>query len=817
MSELTECSQWSTEEGDLDQIDKQVQLVSTSSDSQSISSHTKDDINKMDVAIEATETKNAIDSSRQSNNSCDNLIMEQENLNKIDLGKSKLHMSCNDLLMVPVENKFDIRYPKTSTPPGDTQTKKLNFKRSASCTSLITGEKSNTRRKYDHVQSKVKQYFKNHSNKTDSSLPPKPKSPKNIIEIIEKPNKSPDKAEYLEEINKRLTRELDEKNAILTKLQENYEQLLFKYAEAQNRIDQLRFKAINGSSENTSRSGFKPKSARTSIRIPLNSFYNTNDFTDGKEEVGDVKCQKAIVAPFMKSNDENKSDCDGTGIINRPSSLPIETNLKVVERDALKAATPTDSEGVSSVITSMSGHSKILNTLDEENDKKSEVLQYQTSEFILEDNLASNDPFDKVKNWQNSLPPLELIETPDTTLYDVPQNLDQEVSPSTNYNEISPCSNVNKNPHIDDTFPYWHEKGAELHRSRSDYQKNKVLSQAVMKKYLRTLSLPGSLTKRNLMSIIYKRKNHHTIDLSDQMRSDYNEEMKIYQNNENQISSPKMKPNNDIPSSCIIQRRKKKPPLLRCSSLPAYDYDSPKSGSGRNPGLYIPPLDLDNLTLSDDESSPQMEYDLSKSNVNTSPSFITSHGGSMECSFQTFQSGNSNKATISEYSDSQFVRPTRPIFHKSTSITPDRSKIDFLNSEPAKICSPDCDMYRGEDKSKLDSKNWCNVCGETISIRSPSQNFPYRSNSFQSVQEIKDPIAKSSIRHTRYPFNRSVSFNSENNSPNYCFHEDGGKNISPYEERKSNDSLEKFDIYANNLKARSQVIMKALTAHVNNS
>lgn len=760
MSELTECS---TEE-DLDQIDKQVQLVSTSSDS----SHIKDDNhNKMDVE----EEKGAIDTSRQSNDSYDSL-------NKTDL-KPKLHNSCNDLFMVPVDTKFDIKYPKTNQVESS-QNKKNNFKRSASCMSLISGEKANPRRKYDHVQSKVKQYFKNHSvNKPD--IPPvKPtKSPKNIIE-----DKPVNKEEYLEEINKRLTRELDEKNAILTKLQENYEQLLFKYAEAQNRIDQLRFKAINGSAENTSRSGFKPKSSRTSIRIPLNSFYGS-DFPENKEEEG--KCQKAIVAPFMKNNEcEKKSE-----IVNRPCSLPIDSNLKVVEREGLKATTPTDSEGVSSVITSMSGHSKILNTLDEENDKKSK-LQYQNPDFILEDNSVASDPFDKVKNWQNSLPPLEQIETPDQTLYDVPQG--QDISPSTNYNEISPC-NVNKNPLIDDTFPCWHEKGPELHRSRSDYQKNKAISQAVMKKYLRTLSLPGSLTRRNLMSIIYKRKNHHTIDASaSPMRSDFNEEeLKNYQNNEN---SPKIMPKDDIPSSCIIQHRRKKPPLLRCSSLPAYDYDSPKSGSAKNPGLYIPPLDLDNLTLSDDESSPQLDCYLSKSNLNTSPSFLTSR--SMDCSFQTLQSG---KATISDFSDSQFVRPSRPLFKPS--------KLDFLNSE--NICSPGCDMYRG-GKFNKDSKNWCNVCGETIS----GQNFPYRSNSFQSVQEIKDPIAKSSIRRTRHPFNRSVSFNSENNSPSYCFHNEEAKMFSPCRER-SNDSLEKFDIYANNLKARSQVIMKALTAHVNNS
>jgi len=489
----------------------------------------------------------------------------------------------------------------------------------------------------------------------------KQKAPKKDIPVSSK-------EEYLQEINDRLMREVEEKNALLLQLQENYEHLLLKYAEAQNKIDNLRF--------------------RNSINEEVN------------DEADNKLCMRNLETPHIYSRKTiekkiSRRFTDPETKIDRPATLAVDRSLV---KDMLKAVTPTDSEGVDSVVTSMSGHSKIINDLDENNDNTKPSLKPEA----LENALPVNDPFDKVKHWQNSLPPLDMIETPDTALYDI-----QSGSPSTKYNELA---------NIPET-PEW-------------LGYDKTLSQSGMKKYLRTLSLPCSLTRKNMLSQIYKDKMNHTIDVSSPIVSD-----------RARLSPPQEEPS--FPESRIL-RRKSRPPFLRSSSVPIYDNETPR----KTIRCKVPPLDLDDLTLSE-TSNPSQSHAMT-----CSPSCLTTH----DCSFQTLDSLNTCKATMSDYS--------LCAIHKSTSITPDT--ID------------------GFPKASQEYLN-CHVCGEVLVAN--------RSASYHDMQKL-DSDAKYSIC-------RSLSCNSGILSPDKGY--PGRNNIAA------------FDLIANELKARSKISMRALAAHVNNS
>lgn len=678
MTEPDEFCPWLEDEGDLiDKIDSRIQIVSTSPSSNSHSSHNLQPVKcKSDRSQQNGSPDEAAECSATISKSCDDLLNDQSE--KID-----------------------------------------PFSRSQSCLSLS----GNVRGKYDHVQSKIKQYI-------DILNPPAQKeAPKQAVAA------KASKEEYLEEINSRLIRELEEKNSTLLQLQENYEHLLLKYAEAQNKIDNLRFKSSANVGESSSRSHLKSKLFLHNVGKPSVYSYK-NPATS--------ECQRAVVAPFTKV--EGPSEQPEVKI-DRPSTLAVDATLRVGEKDGLKAVTPTDSEGVSSVITSMSGHSKILTNFDDRDGEQNKKTTLKSD--VLEKSLPVNDPFDKVTHWQNSLPPLEMIETPDTGLYDL-ESGDPITSLSTRYHEL-PVSELENIPET----PEW-----------AGQQTKGAISQLGMKKYLRTLSLPSSLTRRNILSQIYKRRNNHTIDVSSPLRPDCISPFRSVITPENAVAAvtPPLDQENTHPMECnILLKRKKRPPFLRSSSLPMYEYESPRSMLRCN----VPPLDLDNLTLSDDdETSP-----VSRSNALTSPSFLTSH----DCSFQTLTSLNSCKATVSDYSPTSVPRQVKPVIHKSTSITPDRSKEMFF--------------YEG---AREFATNCCSVCGEVV--------LAGKAASFHGIHlQSQDGEAK-------FPICRSVSFNTESSSPTHGLPSLG-----------SHDPTEAFDQFTNNLKTRSQITMKALTAHVNNS
>jgi hypothetical protein len=69
------------------------------------------------------------------------------------------------------------------------------------------------------------------------------------LNYVSDENGSAASEETLTAVIKDLHYELQDKELLLSKLQDNYDKLLIKYAEAENRIDQLRFKVIDPSLE----------------------------------------------------------------------------------------------------------------------------------------------------------------------------------------------------------------------------------------------------------------------------------------------------------------------------------------------------------------------------------------------------------------------------------------------------------------------------------------------------------------------------------------------------------------------------------------
>ncbi|XP_049812728.1 uncharacterized protein LOC126259767 [Schistocerca nitens] len=125
------------------------------------------------------------------------------------------------------------------------KSKDSGLPRSLSCLSLGSGVKP-----YDHVQSKVREYI-SQIKKTESER-------KKNIEIScskREDGKSfhssiqQEPEEDLRHIICKLQEELNDKNNIISQIQENYDALLMKYADAENRIDRLRFKVIDSSVE----------------------------------------------------------------------------------------------------------------------------------------------------------------------------------------------------------------------------------------------------------------------------------------------------------------------------------------------------------------------------------------------------------------------------------------------------------------------------------------------------------------------------------------------------------------------------------------
>ncbi|EEB19188.1 conserved hypothetical protein [Pediculus humanus corporis] len=754
MSTLTDRSIWSLEEGDsLENVDKEIKLVSTSSDSYSIG-------NKENK----TESSKDFDGQYSSNV----MLLDKEKITKLN---TKFHYSCDNLNTQLKENGVDkdVKEIGNNGICRSSTHLDLNVKRNA----------TNKLDKYDHVQSKVKQKYLMNKNQG-------PKKKNIICNLPETKSSDVNNKEYLEEINRQLIKELEEKNAILSILQDNYEHLLFKYAEAQNRIDELRFKCVteNRECKNSSQKSNKYEKGQTPPNQCMHASENIN------KSIVD-KSQRNLINPIIKVDEpytQGASSNAGVPVPSRPISLPLEDLNKLNDKDLMlttKATTPTDSEGLSSVITSMSGHSKLLNSLDEETHKKSNLLEFPNSDFMLgEKTMLANDPFDKVKNWQNSLPPLEQIETPETALYNVNQSKGSEEysSNGTKYSEmITSPKNDNEYIYLEDSCPpSWRDEHVNYQTNSVGRQNNSI--------------------------------NCYDGEISDGVV----EYRKKYVDGFDDVKPLK----NDLPSSCIVKKRDK-PMLLRCSSLPAYDYDSFKSENSKN-GFHIPPLDLTNITLSDEESYCQKLSCESKSN---NPSY----SNTIERSQRTSQTSTPcvNKTTKDD-DENHSVKGLRQTVNKSTSITPDKHA-DLDSFYPTKLKSTSSTTRQNNNSNSCIQKctdcrrekiqNWCTICGETMAEKENDHSSKTKSirscdcaiNTKNTNFKKQNPFQKTRINNKPPPFKRSMSFNSDTNATSkYRTHDDL---IPPFEEENFNN----FEEYTRNLKARSQVVINALSAHIKNS
>lgn len=127
-----------------------------------------------------------------------------------------------------------------------TKSKDSGFQRSTSCSSLTT----NASKKYDHVQSKVKQYI--HTIKQTEALRKMQKrldrQSRESMETLSSPETSPpsesipvSKKDLLNKV-KELEEEIKEKDCVIEQLEKNHSELRLRYAAAETRIDDLRIR-----------------------------------------------------------------------------------------------------------------------------------------------------------------------------------------------------------------------------------------------------------------------------------------------------------------------------------------------------------------------------------------------------------------------------------------------------------------------------------------------------------------------------------------------------------------------------------------------
>lgn len=187
------------------------------------------------------------------------------------IGESKLSHSLHDVSSIPSNG---LKNPSKQLPVGRSSFSSLylrnrsrdsGFMRSESLLSLSSGG-----RNYDHVESKVKHYIQ--SIKTADALRRKERAQSKTLTVYrrkqtpEENNSQPLNDAGLVHIVEKMQNEMAEKDRLLLKLQEDYNCLLGKYAEAENKIDKLRF----GWHENVSLPATKNQSpSYSNQRIPF--------------------------------------------------------------------------------------------------------------------------------------------------------------------------------------------------------------------------------------------------------------------------------------------------------------------------------------------------------------------------------------------------------------------------------------------------------------------------------------------------------------------------------------------------------------------
>lgn len=196
------------------------------------------------------------------------------------------------------------------------KSKDSGLPRSMSCLSLGSGVKP-----YDHVQSKVREYI-SQIKKTESERKKNieiPCSKREEGKTFNTPVQQ-EPEEDLRHIICKLQEELNDKNNIISQIQENYDALLMKYADAENRIDRLRFKVIDSSVEEI-------RSNRTQDDF---SIWNNEH---SKNSILNQSCSERV--GFLDRNLHFRRNLLQRSAISGSSSLPSATNMRPAGQENL--------------------------------------------------------------------------------------------------------------------------------------------------------------------------------------------------------------------------------------------------------------------------------------------------------------------------------------------------------------------------------------------------------------------------------------------------------------------------------------------------
>ncbi|XP_034254512.1 uncharacterized protein LOC117653166 [Thrips palmi] len=160
--------------------------------------------------------------------------------------ESKLSHSLHDVSSIPSNGlknpsqRLPVERSSLSSLYLRNRSRDSGFMRSESLLSL-----SSNGRNYDHVESKVKHYIQSIKNADAVRRKERAQSKNSVVhrlkQTFEDNHSQPEDNPALIHIVQKMQQDMEEKDRLLQKLQEDYNCLLGKYAEAENKIDKLRF------------------------------------------------------------------------------------------------------------------------------------------------------------------------------------------------------------------------------------------------------------------------------------------------------------------------------------------------------------------------------------------------------------------------------------------------------------------------------------------------------------------------------------------------------------------------------------------------
>jgi hypothetical protein len=294
--------------------------------------------------------------------------------------KCKLSLSLHDVSRLtdfPLKCKSHdfssdtIQSQSATTISSGLKSKDSGLPRSVSCFSLSSGGKS-----YDHIQSKVKEYIRQikEADERRKAVKLGDNSSKSIIaddlNYVSDESNSAASEKTLASVIRGLHNELKEREIVLAKLQDNYNKLLIKYAEAENRIDYLRFKVDDPSVKLAS-----PKEDHHGFDSEKSTLKNTDNFTSpdkiksyiradtkllpcdikdtGNDEIQTYGKVRSSVAQFREGTSQNLTLNPAVKLYS--SSVRLDKNVKSLSESS---RTKTTVESFKSEMSDVTGMSK---------------------------------------------------------------------------------------------------------------------------------------------------------------------------------------------------------------------------------------------------------------------------------------------------------------------------------------------------------------------------------------------------------------------------------------------------------------------------